>query len=129
MIWELSHGYFSKNEQPLLETVLREMKKSTDIEDDFFTNIPENFELSQNYPNPFNATTNFKISLPKDTHLKIVIYNLQGELVEKIYDKKITAGRHHFQWDVTGKNLGTGVYILQARASEFRQTIKMVYMK
>ncbi len=46
--------------------------------------LPTKYELYQNYPNPFNPSTTIRFSLPIESHLKINIYNMLGELVETL---------------------------------------------
>ena len=56
--------------------------------------VPNQYELSQNYPNPFNPSTTIRFSLPKQTQLKINLYNMLGELVETIAEGNYEAGNH-----------------------------------
>jgi hypothetical protein len=56
--------------------------------------VPVTFKLEQNYPNPFNPATTIKFALAKTTRVSLKIYNLLGELVATLIDKRIESSRH-----------------------------------
>lgn len=95
--------------------------------DDQPSSIPEKFEVSQNYPNPFNARTAIEYSLPQDTHVRIVIYNLLGQNIETLVDQNKTAGIHQVVWNAA--EVPTGVYFYRLEAGDFTQTRKMLLAK
>jgi PKD repeat protein len=100
-------------------------------------NIPEEFSLSQNYPNPFNPSTTIKYSLPSESHVKIVIYNINGEIVKELLNSIVSAGVHTIVLDAgkTGVRLSSGVYFYSIEASEsggeksFKEVKKMLVLK
>ena len=51
-------------------------------------NIPDKFSLSQNYPNPFNPSTNIRYELPKNSFVKLVIFDMLGRVVETPVNEK-----------------------------------------
>ena len=57
------------------------------------------FNLLQNYPNPFNPSTTIKISLPKETHVTLIIYNSLGQEVSKLISKDMNAGDYATEWN------------------------------
>jgi hypothetical protein len=89
--------------------------------------MPTQFELSQNYPNPFNPSTTIRFSLPKETQLKINIYNMLGELVETLAEGTYEAGYHKVTFDASA--LPSGAYIYRIESSEFVQVRKMILIK
>ena len=89
--------------------------------------MPTQFELSQNYPNPFNPSTTIRFSLPKETQLKINIYNMLGELVEKLAESNYEAGYHKVTFNAS--NMPSGAYIYRIESGDFVQTKKMMLMK
>lgn len=94
--------------------------------------VPKEFVLEQNYPNPFNASTTIKYQLPKEVEVKLTIYNILGQRVRNLLDKKQNAGFYAIEWD--GKNkvnskVATGVYFYKLRAGDFVQTKKMLLLK
>jgi hypothetical protein len=90
-------------------------------------NIPTRYSLSQNYPNPFNPTTKIKFNIPKQTHAKLVVYDILGRELEKLVDKEMQSGSYEVIFD--GKNLPSGVYFYRITTKEFSQTKKFVLMK
>jgi len=88
---------------------------------------PNQYELSQNYPNPFNPGTTIRFSLPKQTQLKINLYNMLGELVETIAEGNYEAGNYKVTFNAI--NLPSGVYVYRIESSDFVQTKKMMLMK
>ncbi len=100
--------------------------------------MPTQFELSQNYPNPFNPSTIIRFSLPKESKLKISIYNMLGELVETLADGTYEAGNHKVTFSAivggsaSGGNASTlpsGAYIYRIESDAFVQVKKMVLIK
>jgi len=89
--------------------------------------VPTQFELSQNYPNPFNPSTTIRFSLPKETQLKINIYNMLGELVETLAEGIYKAGYHKVTFNAS--TLSSGAYIYRIESTDFVQTKKMILMK
>jgi hypothetical protein len=89
--------------------------------------IPTQFELSQNYPNPFNPGTTIRFSLPKQTQLKLNVYNMLGELVETIAEGNYEAGNYKINFNAS--NLTSGVYIYRIESSDFVQVRKMILIK
>lgn len=109
----------------------------TSIDDEYQNIIPSEFQLSQNYPNPFNPATTIEFSLPKAADVKVVVYNLLGEVVTVVLNKQMNAGVHKTVWnsnDNSGKQVSSGVYFYELRANsgdgnEFQQIRKMVLLK
>jgi hypothetical protein len=89
--------------------------------------IPTNYALFQNYPNPFNPTTNIKFSLPKESKVKLTIYDAIGKQITVLVDGQMSAGSHVVQWNAT--NFASGVYFYRIEADNFRMTNKMLFMK
>ena len=97
------------------------------------TNIPLVFRLSQNYPNPFNPVTKINYDLPKDSKVKIVIYDLLGREVKRLVNSELkTAGSYIV--DFNASNYASGVYFYRIEAEEpndnkFVDSKKMVLLK
>ena len=103
--------------------------------DDEGRSFIEGFGLMQNYPNPFNPETAIEYILPNASDITIVIYNLSGEVVELLVEKKQPAGYHNVTWNASNMASGIYFYRLQVRqtdvgqAGNFVQTRKMVRLK
>ena len=94
--------------------------------------VPSEFKLYQNYPNPFNPKTVIRFDLPKESNVKILIYDVLGRLIKKIIDNRQDIGFKTIQWDATnnyGKKVSDGVYLYSIEAGDFLQTKKMVFLK
>lgn len=88
---------------------------------------PENFSLYQNYPNPFNPNTQIKFDLPKDSHVKIQVFNIKGETITTLLNAKRNAGFHTASFDA--KRLPSGTYFYRIVAGDFIQTRKMTLLR
>lgn len=100
-----------------------------------FEGGPKEFKLSQNYPNPFNPTTTIKYSLPYDSKVKVVVYNLAGEVVKTLVNTTQGAGNHETQFSSNGLSTASGIYFYSIEAvsvdgsKNFKETKKMVLIK
>lgn len=94
--------------------------------------VPAKFELSSNYPNPFNPTTNIKYQITENTQVKLVVYNMLGEVVKTVVNNVQEAGYYTAKWDGTndyGSRVTSGVYIYRLQAGSFIATKKMNLIK
>lgn len=89
--------------------------------------IPTAFELFQNYPNPFNPTTNIKYALPKESRVRIAVFNILGQEVATLVNSVMPAGYHSV--DFKANNIPSGMYIYKIETESFSQVKKMLLMK
>jgi len=93
---------------------------------------PVVFELNQNYPNPFNPQTTITYEMKDNTHVSLKIYNILGQSVKTLVDKKQFEGSHIIQWnglDQFGNTVGAGIYFYQLTAGDQIYTKKMVLIR
>ena len=88
---------------------------------------PTNFRLEQNYPNPFNPTTTIEYSLPKQSQVKLDVFNTLGEQVRSLVDEEVPAGKHVVKFNASG--LSSGVYLYRLQADGFVRSRKLILMK
>lgn len=103
---------------------------TTDVES--ATNVPTVFALSQNYPNPFNPETTIKYQLPRAAEVRLEIFNLLGQRVATLVERKQPAGYYTMQWngkDNFGRNVASGVYLYRLQAGEFLQVRKLTLLR
>ncbi|MCK5737652.1 T9SS type A sorting domain-containing protein, partial [bacterium] len=89
--------------------------------------IPRQFELKPNYPNPFNPETTFTYGLPKSEHIRMLVFDNQGRLVETLIEGVRAAGYHTITWQAEKHT--SGVYYFQLQAGDYSQTRKCVLLK
>ncbi|NOX65139.1 MAG: T9SS type A sorting domain-containing protein [Chlorobi bacterium] len=97
------------------------------------SNLPEEYSLEQNYPNPFNPSTKIKFNIPKDSNVKLEIFNIIGErVVTIISNKEYKPGSYTVTWDGTnqfGRQVPSGVYLYKLSAGQFSSVKKMMMLK
>jgi hypothetical protein len=89
--------------------------------------IPEKYLLEQNYPNPFNPVTSINFSIPKESNVKLTVFDLLGKEVSILINKKLSAG--NFKVDFDGSELASGTYFYKLDAESFTEIKKMVLIK
>ncbi|MBI3124806.1 MAG: putative Ig domain-containing protein [Ignavibacteriales bacterium] len=89
--------------------------------------VPTAFELFQNYPNPFNPTTSIKYALPKESRVRIAVFNILGQEVATLVNSVKPAGYHSV--DFKANNIPSGMYIYKIETESFTQVKKMLLMK
>jgi hypothetical protein len=89
--------------------------------------LVSDFRLNQNYPNPFSPMTTIQYDIPKITHVILSIYNMNGQLVERLVNQKQEPRFYSVNWGA--RNVSTGVYFYQIRADDFHQVKKCLLIK
>ncbi|MFQ6616956.1 MAG: FlgD immunoglobulin-like domain containing protein, partial [Fidelibacterota bacterium] len=77
--------------------------------------VPEDYHLFQNMPNPFNAVTTIRFSLPEESDVTLVVYDILGhEVARLVSGKTYRTGTHVVLWDGKdgyGAPASSGVYL------------------
>ena len=143
-------GYFSDHDQPIiintnylgkddltLDIAYQFIGKGFDIISSGQSSmelkpVPKSFSLSQNFPNPFNPVTTINFDLPKDAHVRLVVYDLLGREVIELINNQLPASYHSVTWNSRnreGHPLAAGIYFYQIQTAEFNKTKKMVLLQ
>lgn len=105
--------------------VLVANEPSTDIETKI--QLPEKLTVNSNYPNPFNATTTISFSLPTEEFVTISIYNIAGQLVEKLIEADLSAGYHSIAWNAD--DYVSGIYVYSIQVGDHNEKGSMTLLK
>jgi hypothetical protein len=89
--------------------------------------LPEKYSLSQNYPNPFNPSTTIEYTLPKETPVKLQVFNVLGQVVSELVNGAQKAGKHEVTFNAN--NLASGIYFYKLEAGQYVQVRKMSLVK
>jgi len=98
--------------------------ESTAVEEE---TAPQTFALKQNSPNPFNPTTLIEFQIPESGFVTLTVYNVMGQVVERLVDDNLAAGVHRVMFD--GSDCASGVYFYRLSAPGFTATRKMLLIK
>jgi hypothetical protein len=85
---------------------------------------PRSAILYQNVPNPFNPATVIRFEINKETHVRILIFDLAGRMIRSLVDETRYPGQHRILFDASG--LASGIYFYQITAGNFSAVRKMV---
>ena len=88
---------------------------------------PERYALHPNAPNPFNPTTKIRFDLPVAGLVQLTVYNVLGQEVERLVERRMPPGRHEVEWDATGYR--SGLYFYALKADSYRAQHKMILLR
>lgn len=91
------------------------------------TNVAGKFKLFANYPNPFNPATIIAFEIPQSETVNITVYNMLGEKVAIVVNKKMEMGSHKINFDAS--RLASGTYIYRLTAGSKVISKKMLLLK
>ena len=61
--------------------------------------LPDKVELSKNFPNPFNPSTSLTVSMNEKTEGSLIIYDLIGNEVRRLFDGTFDQGNTKIVWN------------------------------
>jgi len=101
--------------------------------------IPGDYQLYQNYPNPFNPSTKIRFDLPKNSFVKLMVFDILGKEVVTLVKEKLNAGSYEIDWGSNqdgSSTLSSGIYFyriavssIKTESKDFYRTKKMLFMK
>jgi plastocyanin len=77
--------------------------------------LPAAYSLAPAYPNPFNPSTTIGFTLPVESHVRLNVYNIIGQMVASLIDGTMPAGTHAVEW--TPKENASGVFLVRFDAA------------
>lgn len=108
----------------------------TSVKENQISEVPNEFRLGQNYPNPFNPETNIEYSLPVSGNVRLVVYNMLGQIINELVNEVKSAGTYKLSWNASnraGEKLPSGVYFYELQfegsGKKYSEMKKMVILK
>jgi hypothetical protein len=96
--------------------------------------FPTVYQLGQNYPNPFNPTTSIGFTLPRESYVKLTVFNMLGQEVATLANGILPAGDRSAEWNASAVVSGIYFYRLEATgvsdpSKRYTSVRKMVLMR
>ena len=76
------------------------------------------------YPNPFNGSTTIELKVQKDESVRVVIFNMSGNVVADLQEGELSQGIYDFRFDAT--QLPTGMYFGKVIVGNESHTLKLI---
>jgi hypothetical protein len=89
--------------------------------------LPATFSLSQNFPNPFNPETHVRFTVPRESSVRITVFDVLGREQAVLIDGDLPAGVYTVRWDASG--VASGMYILRMQSGDFTETRRMLLLR
>jgi len=89
--------------------------------------LPNRFQLYQNYPNPFNPVTMISYNIPKASHVKLKIYDINSKEVYQLIDEFQNIGSYSIIWNAS--SFPSGTYFYNLKSGNFNETKRMLLVK
>jgi len=97
-------------------TSITKLNNPTEIDD-----IKSNNPKIGVYPNPFNNEVKIDFNLSKEQNINISIYNINGQLIKTVLNKKVLQGKYTVKWDGTNNSdqrMEYGIYLYRFLVNE-----------
>jgi hypothetical protein len=89
-------------------------------------------QIGQNHPNPFDRSTGISLSLDRDDHVRLEIFDVSGRKVRTLQDGMLAAGAHQIVWDGStdeGLAATAGTYFYRVTSATATETRRMVRVR
>ncbi len=98
----------------------------------------KDYKLYQNYPNPFNPSTKIGYRLKERGYVKLMVYDIKGEMIEVLVNKVQEAGYYEVNFGVkqdSSPEIASGIYLYrievigEGKIPRFSDMKKMILLK
>jgi len=80
-----------------------------------------------NHPNPFNPSTTISFSIPKDSKVELIVYNIKGQKVKQLVNDQLPSGEHSVVWDGkdnSNKPVSSGIYFYKLNVDDKIEAVR-----
>ncbi|MEA1973809.1 MAG: T9SS type A sorting domain-containing protein, partial [Candidatus Cloacimonadota bacterium] len=94
--------------------------------------IPKISQINKIYPNPFNPKTTILFSNSQTENVRIDVFNIRGQLVNKLINQQFTKGNHSIVWDGeddSSNEVSSGVYFVRFKSDSNVSLNKIMLLK
>lgn len=94
--------------------------------------LPMANTLYHTSPNPFRSATQINYSVANESKVKLVVYNVLGQQIKTLVNKKLLRGHYETTWDAKddkGRKMSDGIYFVRLESEGFKQTQKVILLK
>jgi len=89
--------------------------------------LPDALELQQNYPNPFNPVTTINYMVPRQSRVRLEVFDLMGRKVATLVNsEQQQPGRYVVRFDASQLASGTYIYRLTAGSTSFTKKLTLI---
>ena len=84
------------------------------------------------YPNPFNSRVKIEFSTSKSTSLIVNIFDVNGKLINRLFDGFMGKGLHSLDWNGKtnkGYECSSGIYFIDYRTDQKIYKQRLIYLK
>jgi hypothetical protein len=89
--------------------------------------VPAGYVSQQNCPNPFNPTTTIRYGIPRQSIVKLAVFNTLGQQVAILVQESQGPRYHEVRFE--GSNLSSSVYFYRLQAGSFLQTKRLLLLR
>ena len=89
--------------------------------------VYDQFSLKSIYPNPFNPEININFINDGYNKVSVNIYDLNGRLIESLYNDYLEYGEYNFVWNA--QDYSSGLYIVSLKSDNFHISSKISLLK
>lgn len=89
--------------------------------------ISKRFFAGNAYPNPASNSTTISFFMNASSYVEVQIVNLQGQLVKKVYQGRVSAGEQQFTVDL--RDLRPGSYLYEVKSGKLQSTKRLVIVR
>ncbi len=94
--------------------------------------LPTTLSLGRNYPNPFNPATTIRYDLPEASNVKLMVFNIMGQLVKTLVEGEETPGFKSVRWEGqndSGVAVSSGIYFLRLEVGQQKFSRRILLQK
>ncbi|MBL8026247.1 MAG: T9SS type A sorting domain-containing protein [Fibrobacteres bacterium] len=112
--------------------LLYKYAEGVSIEREVKQSVDGNRVMFSSFPNPINSTTKISFSVEKNSSVYFAVYSANGQMIKEIYNGRLGAGHHSYNWNATDgneKRIVPGVYYYKLTIDGVKFTHKTVLIK